>query len=308
MKHSVWCAAVLLFLFLNLSIEVVSAAGPSVERAATTGPFITDTAIPQATGTAMLYVPLFLEFTAGKFNSEWRRTGAGGDFLSLNAQPQLFYGLADRTEIYLTVPYTHKWARDVDARGAVGETSADYGGLGDISLAFKYLLVDEKKEFPAVSCLFLTGFPTGHHNHLNPRLLGTDMLGSGAFTFTFGLNLYKEAGASNLYGNIWYTMSTDARVNGNLTRPRDTATFNFAAEYPLGRQWIALGELASRWDGGRLIGRKSDQPGQSLLSILPGIEYIAGKTWNFAAGIKIDLLGKNTSYKYTPVLASFYSF
>ncbi len=308
MKRSVWCTAFMLFFFRALSIGFASAAGPAVETDATTGPLITDTTIPQATGTAMLYVPLFLEVTAGRFNSDWHRTGAGGDFFSLNAQPQVFYGLADRTEIYLTVPYKHNWARDVKARGPGGETSADYGGVGDISLALKYLLVDGRKEFPAVSCLFLTGLPTGHHNHLNSRLLGTDMLGRGAFTFTLGFNFYKEPGESNLYANIWYTLYTDARTNGQLIHPRDTATFNFAAEYPLGKKWIALGEVVSTWDGGRPIGRKSDQPGQALLSILPGIEYIANKRWNFAAGIKIDVTGKNTDYKYTPVLASFYSF
>jgi hypothetical protein len=316
MKRSIWRTACPLFLFLALSISSVFADESAREKAitaageeiATTGPLITDTTIPQTTGTALLYVPLFLEFTAGNFKSDWHRTGAGGDFSLLNAQAQLFYGLADRTEIYLAVPYTHKWASDVNKPGSGGETSADYGGLGDVNLAFKYLLVKEKNEFPAVSCLFLTGFSTGHHNRLNPRLLGTDMIGNGAFTFTFGFNLYKLVSSVKLYGNLWYTMSTDAKVNEKPIRPRDTATFNFAAEYPLGKQWIVLGELLSKWDTERLIGRRSGQPGQALMSILPGIEYIASEKWNFAAGVKIDLFGKNTVYKYTPVLASFYSF
>jgi hypothetical protein len=278
------------------------------EDTETTGPLITDTTIPQQTGTSTLYIPFFFDISGGNFDGKWHRTDAGGDFHSLKIPAQLFYGLADRTEIYLVVPYEHNWASNVKQPGPGGETSADFGGLGDINLAFKYLLMNETKELPAVSCLFLSAFPTGHHNNLNPRLLGTDQLGDGAFAFTPGFNLYKSVSTMKFYGNFWYTMSTDATVDGKRINPRDVLTVNLAAEYPVSRRWILLGEFVSTWDGGRLIGRKSDEPQTAILSVLPGIEYISGRKWNLAAGVKIDLLGKNIDYGYAPVLAVFYDF
>ena len=38
---------------------------------------------------------------------------------------------------------------------------------------------------------FAVVFPTGHHAPLNPGRLGTDDLGSGAYSFTVGLDLSK---------------------------------------------------------------------------------------------------------------------
>ena len=42
--------------------------------------------------------------------------------------------------------------------------------------------------------------------------------------------------------------------------PRDFVTVNLAAEYPITKKWIALVELTSTWDGGRLFGPKANVP------------------------------------------------
>jgi hypothetical protein len=48
--------------------------------------------------------------------------------------------------------------------------------------------------------------------------------------------------------------------------PRDFVTVNLAAEYPMTKKWIALLELTSTWDGGRLIGHKANVAPTPLLN------------------------------------------
>ena len=90
--------------------------------------------------------------------------------------------------------------------------------------------------------------------------------------------------------------------------PRDFATVNLAAEYPITKQWVALVELTSTWDGGRLFGHKANLPPGALLSLLPGIEYMATEKFSLALGVNIDLAGKNTDANITPLLSMVYAF
>jgi hypothetical protein len=274
----------------------------------TTGPVITDTTIPQAPGTATLFIPTFLGFTGGKFSPDWRRAGAGGDFTSLSTQAQLFYGVAPRTEVYMVVPYLHNWAGNVNRSRPTRQKDADFGGLGDINLTAKYLLLDEQGKFPAVSGIFSTTFPTGHYRRLNPGNLGTDQLGQGAFAFTPGINFYKYVHPFLLYGNLWYSMFTDATVAGVTKYYRDQVTVNLAAEYPLRQPFVFLIEFDSTYDAGRLIGPRSNQPPKITMSLLPALECIVSKDWSFVAGVLIDLSGKNTRYNYTPNFSMFFNF
>ena len=90
--------------------------------------------------------------------------------------------------------------------------------------------------------------------------------------------------------------------------PRDIITVNLAAEYPITEKWVALLELTSSWDGGRLFGHKANVAPASLLSVMPGIEYMATEKFSLALGVNIDLVGKNTSVNLTPLLSMVYAF
>ena len=46
--------------------------------------------------------------------------------------------------------------------------------------------------------------------------------------------------------------------------PRDYVTVNLAAEYIITPKWIALLELTSTWDAGRLIGHQANVPPAAL--------------------------------------------
>jgi len=296
----------------------------------TFGPIITDTAIPIEKGKFAIQPTGGLSFVTNTLSPSWRRTSAGGDFQSFFMAVKLTYGLFNNLEVYGVIPYIHNWARNVNEPGPQGERAANFGGLGDISFTLKYRLVEETQKLPTVSAVFTPTFPTGHFRRLNPGRLETDQLGSGSYNFTTGFNLSKYVRPFIFYANFWYTMSTAYSTrkdrsplgldeNGNLVEgdpvstrvriyPRDYATVNLAAEYPLTKKWVALLELTSTWGAGRLLGHKANIPPSALLSLVPGIEYMATDKFSLALGVNIDLLGKNTNAKIIPILSMVYAF
>jgi len=218
------------------------------------------------------------------------------------------YGLINNLEVYLVIPYIHNWASNMDESGPGGERSSQFGGLGDINFTLKYRLVEETETLPTISAIFTPSFPTGHFRHLNPSRLGVDAIGSGSYIFTTGFNVSKYMKPFILYGNLWYSMQTAFTSDEGRVYPRDFVTVNLAAEYPITKKWVALLELTSFWDGGRLFGLKANTPPGALVSILPGIEYMATDKFSLALGVNVDLAGKNTDANVTPVLSMVYAF
>jgi hypothetical protein len=310
---------------------------PAKDECPTTfGPIITDTAIPIEKGKFAVQPTFGMGFTTRNFSPSWRRMTAGGDFKSFGMDWKFTYGLWNNLEVFVGIPFVHNWANSVNEPGPNGERSAGFGGIGDVNLTFKYRLVEETETRPTVTALFATGFPTGHFRHFNPGRLGTDEIGGGAFAFTTGLNVSKYVKPFVLYGNLWYTMQTafsgredrsplaaaldeegvptvelvegDPVATKFRNYPRDIITVNLAAEYPLTPKWVALLELTSSWDGGRLFGHKANVAPAALLSLMPGIEYMATEKFSLALGVNVDLVGKNTSVNLTPLLSMVYAF
>ncbi|MEW6387167.1 MAG: transporter [Thermodesulfobacteriota bacterium] len=281
---------------------------PGEECPATFGPIITDTAIPIDKGKFAVQPTFGVGFVTRTFSPNWRRVSAGGNFYSFSMDYKFTYGLWDNLEVFVVVPYLLNWANGVNTPGPEGERSASFGGINDVNLTFKYRLVEETETRPTVTALFATDFPTGHFRHLNPGRLGTDEIGGGAYAFTTGLNLSKYVRPFVFYGNFWYSMQTDFTNDDGRQHPRDFVTVNLAAEYPIVPKWVALLELTSSWDGGRLFGAKSNVAPAALLSILPGLEYMATDKFSVALGVNVDLIGKNNNAVVTPLLSMVYAF
>jgi len=287
------------------------------ECPSTFGPIITDTAIPLEKGKFAIQPTFGLSFTTNNFSPNWRRTSAGGNFQSFGMSWKFTYGLWNNLEVYAVIPYIHNWASNVRPAGPNGERSADFGGLSDINLTFKYRLVPEGPIAPTVTALFATTFPNGHFRRLNPGRLGTDIIGAGTYAFTTGFNVSKYLKPVILYGNLWYTFqtgySTDdvdqwGKPEERRNHPRDFVTVNLAAEYPLTKKWVVLLELTSIWDAGRMIGPKANEPSTALLSLLPGIEYMATDKFSLAFGVNINLAGKNANAAIIPMFSMVYAF
>jgi hypothetical protein len=279
-----------------------------VECPATFGPIITDTAVPIEKGKFAIQPTFAYSFVTSALTQNWRRVSACGDFQSFNNQWKLTYGLWDNLETFVVIPYVHNWARNVNACGPNGETSADSGGLGDVNWTLKYRLVEETEKLPTVSAVLNTAYPTGRFKGLNPGNLGQDILGSGAYVFTTGFNLSKCYNPFVVYANFWYSMQTAYSNDDGRQYPRDFVTINLAAEYAITTKWIGLLELTSYWDGGRLFGHKANVSPGALLSVIPGIEYMATDKFALALGCQVDLIGKNNNTNVTPLFSVVYSF
>lgn len=286
--------------------EAEASKGPEIP--ATFGPLVTDTAIPIDKGKFAIQPTFSYSAVTDSFTDHWRRASAGGTFQSFGMDWKLSYGLIENMEVFVVVPYVHNWASNVSEAGPDGETSANSGGLGDINLTLKYRLVEETGSLPTVTALFATDFPLGKFKNLSPHKLGADATGCGSYVFTAGFNVSKYLPPFIVYGNLWYSMPTSYRDDDGKQYPGDFVTVNLAAEYPMTAKWVALLELTSSWSGGRLFGPHSNVPHESLLSIIPAIEYMATEKFSLALGVQVDLIGKNTDACVGPLLSMVYAF
>jgi hypothetical protein len=289
----------------------------------TTGPIVTDLAITQAYKTWTLQVTPTLNLTGGVFNSNWQRRSVGanqptrvreisarGDYKSLPVFLELFYGLTPRMDVSLLTSFVQNWASNV----APASRAANFGSLGDTSIQLRYRLLNGSPTATTVTGYFSALFPTGHASPLEPKLLGIDQTGAGAFSFTWGLNLFKYVPQVPvlLYANIWYTNFADGWVNGARVNYPDNFTVNFAMEVPLKKspdnRWAFLLEVLSNWDAGRIFGPRANQAPLAIVYVLPGLEFLPCSWFTLAAGVQVPLIGKNTNFVYAPTLALFFNF
>ncbi|HEY9073243.1 MAG TPA: hypothetical protein VIN67_03835, partial [Desulfobaccales bacterium] len=157
----------------------------------TVGPMFCDTCVPIETGHVSLSVLYALSFYPGAFSNNWRTVNAGGNYHTFYMPVKLTYGPTKNLEMYLIAPFITNWANSVNSPGPNGETSASFSSIGDLTLMGKYNLLPEGDIMPAVSAVAgFASIPTGHADHLNPAKLGMDAIGTGALTFTTGVNLY----------------------------------------------------------------------------------------------------------------------
>ena len=195
--------------------------------------------------------------------------------MSFQVPIQLFYGLAPRTEINLTIPFVQNWASNVGP----ASQAANFGSLGDSSFTVKHMFIKGEPTSTKVTGYFSVQFPTGHANPLEPKLLGIDQTGSGAYAFTWGIDIFKYVPPCLLYGNVFYTNFTDATVNQMRTYYPDEVTGNFAIEIPFknspSNKWAFLLEVLSTWSAGRMIGHQANQPPQAIISALPAAGVFA---------------------------------
>ena len=223
------------------------------------------------------------------------------------------YGPTKNLETYIVVPFIHNWVNQANTVGPNGETSASYSGVGDITAVAKYNFHPEGDICPAMTAVGGVGFPSGHANHLNPRFLAQDAIGTGSFNFITGVNLYKWVKPFLFYSNIWLNTPINlyklrASDDPQAVRSREFVTFNLAAEYPLNKQWILLLEMYSSWTWQNISTPQGFQSPSTVLGFLPGIEYFATEKVAFSLGCAFDTVGKAGSQKFTPAFTVYYSF
>ena len=308
--------------------DIPGAIGTTEVCPCTFGPLIADTAVPLEKGKFAVQPYVQGRFTGGSFSPSWRRISAGGDYFSLELPVKFAYGLTTNLEVNVYVRYKHNWAANVKEPGPQGERAADFGGFGDTNLTLKYRLIEEKEWWPTVTGLFSVDFPTGHNFPLNRGRLGTDAIGNGVYGFYYVFNVSKWVNPWILYANLWHYAATSSKLNiqrqittdtGEETAKdvkwlhgRDLLMLRLAAEYPLGGKgpWVLLFEFYGEWETGRLYGPKpnSTTPAYALMGFLPGLEYVYSDKLAFAAGLAMEVAGKNANFEYTPIISMTYIF
>jgi hypothetical protein len=285
----------------------------------TMGPILTDYATPIGKGKFAVQSYYMFNIANGAFTRNWQRVGAGGNYLGITGVYKAAYGITDRLEVYAIGQLIQNHANRVNVAGPGGERSASFFGIGDTNLTFKYLVVPETENTPAVSGIMGFNFPTGHFARLNPGRLGTDLLGRGSYGFTPGINVQKYLADVPviLYGNVWYTMNTDFTTHGVnplgapatiRNHPRDNLSLNLAAEFPIHKKFVPFVELNQVYDCGRMIGPRANTAPSARLSVMPGLQYIHNANLTFAVGVNVDLAGKNNRSGVTPMIAAQYAF
>jgi hypothetical protein len=289
--------------------------GEKKEEAPTTcGPLISDGCIPIEAHHASVQVLGALSIYTANFSPNWRKVTAGGNLRTFSLPVKFTYGPTKNLETYIVAPFVVNWINEANAIGPNGNHSASYAGIGDITAVAKYNFHPEGEICPAMTAVGGIGFPTGHAQHLNPRFLGQDAVGTGSFNFITGLNLYKWVKPFLFYSNIWLNSPINMfRLNGNDTpqavRNRENVTFNLAAEYPLNKKWILLLEMYSTWTwsnpGTESLGFQSPT---TVVGFLPGIEFFATEKVALSAGCAFDTFGKFGGKKITPAFTMYYNF
>ena len=291
------------------------------EAPTTCGPICCDTCVPIETGHFSLSTVAALSFYPGAFSTNWRTVNPHANVNTFYMPWKLTYGPTKDLEMYVIAPFVNNWISGADFSSPNGETSASYAGIGDLTLMGKYNLLPEGEVMPAVSGVAgFASIPTGHANHLNATKLGMDAVGTGALTFTSGVNLYKWLKPFLLYSNIWMNNPVNMYKLGpdptRTVRSRDYVTFNLAAEYPIpNSKFVILCEMYSNWTWANLTQPGTNLPlaqgyqtPQTVIGILPGIEFLATEKLSMSAGASFDLAGKNGVKKYTPMLYASYAF
>lgn len=261
-------------------------------------------------------------FTKGSYNAEGTIIRAPL-FRSVVSNPILTHGFTDWLDVQLTLPYTFNSTRGVH-----------YNRLTDISVATGIQLFEQKGQLNRIDVRMLLQetFPTGHYDHLNPALHGTDATGLGLYQTQLGFNfqyllpvfnthylrtrfivthVFKSSVRVDGLSSYGGTDSTHGRINAGAQND-----FDLAFEYTLTQNWVAVLEgyiskgQNTRFSGILDIGNIGSPPSASIgnanyieRALAPALEYNFNSNIGIIGGVWFPVSGKNTPYFTTYMLA-----
>ncbi len=290
------------------------AAQEEISGPPTTGPILTSGALPMGQGNFAIQPYTYVSFLGGEFSPTWKPRGAGRDLITLGNAISLYYGVTENFWVSTFWSYyIHNWAYNIRNPEPGGGRTAQDGNYGPLSITFRYRLLKQQGRWPTVTGLFTLGLPSNRGTRVDPGTLPAQVSGTRNWGFTWGFNLHKYARPFILYLNLWYFMATidkretvaDGGVALEKFNPWDLVKFNLAAEIPLrwqGGPWVVLLEMNSFWEVGPIFGPGPDTKASAEMTGLVGMEYIFNPQWRLAFGFAFDILGKNGTIHYTPVI------
>lgn len=203
--------------------------------------------------------------------------------------------------------------------------------IGDFPVFIGVQLMRDRREAwtPDLRMVIKSIFPTGHYQHLNPSLHGTDATGIGSyqagFAFNFQKVFYLGINLLRMRLNFDYLMPSSVHVKGFNTygggygtsgkvRPGNIFTSTLAFEYMFSQRWIGALDIQYVLEGPI---RFSGKPGISLtgtpaimtspaaqqISLAPAIEYAFNGQIGLIAGPWFTIAGKNSARFISGVIA-----
>jgi hypothetical protein len=199
------------------------------------------------------WTPLTPLFT--KFYGIWdhhRKSQTITDRYSLNLSSSYQVGITDWLDFTLTFQGVLNW-----------EKNKHSGGFGDLTAGIGIPLLYEGLYQPAMRLVINQTFPTGRYQRLNPKLLGLDATGLGAYQTQFGLRVSKiilwwTKHPINLRGAYSVGVPTSVHVRGfnsyggaHGTKGTLSTAANqeadLAFELSLTRHWVLAFDLVYNW-------------------------------------------------------------
>ena len=184
----------------------------------------------------------------------------------MEIQPTLYYGITNRSQVEITVPYVDIEETGDPVAAFAGDSNS---GMGDTMLRLKY-------RYPAASGLFIdyaisVGVELSSSNENKTPLQGT-----GGTDLEFGFHFTSELQRGVIFGDLAYTFMSEWRgANSIRTDPGDVLSYHIAYNYPLFERLRLVAAVEGERTGmERVGGDKIPFTDSSWIFLCPGLQYV----------------------------------
>lgn len=276
---------------------------------------------------------VFFTDTFGHYNGHWKPKSMPR-FWSVNPYFPMWIGLTEKLDLQTSPQFYWNETQ--------GHSATRFGDW-PVTLNIQLIEEKEKKWWPAMKLVLREVFPTGKYQKLNPKKLGTDATGYGAFTTSVGLAFsklfhFQKAHYLNTRCFINYSIPSRVHVKGFNTYGGGFGTNGYVypgyfitaiagAEYSLTQNWVLAIDIfniytnKTRFKGVKGTGGSAGNPlegfqtgttsgtaiigapSSDTLSLAPAIEYNFSEWTGIIGGCWFSIAGRNTGQFVGGVLA-----
>lgn len=179
------------------------------------------------------------------YDANWQKVSIPR-FTNVQIAPEFTYGLAQHMDVEYDFVYIINQ----------NESKSDEN-LGDTSIILGYQFLEQTPHrLPDARLTIEQIFPTGRHDHLNPKLYGTDATGEGSYQTLIGLNFenlihFPNDHYLNAHATFTYDFTSVVKLKGfsiyggtpatrGYINPGNSITIDLAGEYTLTQHWVAV--------------------------------------------------------------------
>ncbi|KTD14136.1 Fe-S protein [Legionella gratiana] len=249
-------------------------------------------------------------------------TGYPRGYRNIEGVPIVSVGIASFLDLQTSIPYDYSWA------------DGEHGnGIGDYSLALgmQVLRQQEHSWLPDLRFVIQEVFPTGRYENLDPKKLGTDQTGLGAFQTLFGFNFQKLVQLKNEHYfrtrlSLVGVKFSDVIVHGpnvfgggtktqGKVRLKNAYSADLAFEYTLTQNWVPVFEVLyahspeSHFDGnpgftpGGTTAAGVGGNSNEQVSFAPALEYNFTSNLGIIGGVWFSVTGPHAAKFVTGAIA-----